>query len=139
MPRAFCILGVTANVIIGVLLILQTAKSGLLARWTAPSTSAQRSFVNGMSGVSLVLNPVLALLLLRAPAATLPGVLLVGGLMALLGMDAIGAYAYRNIASDADLDARVAAGLQGPYLYILASFVALLIIRAIVYAVIFLP
>ena len=92
-----------------------------------------------MSGVSLVLNPALALLLLRAPATTLPGVLLVGGLMALLGMDAIGAYAYRNIASDADLDARVAAGLQGPYLYILATYVALLSVRAIVYGVIFLP
>lgn len=139
MPRAFSKIGVAANVVVGILLVLQIAKSALLARWSAPSPSAQRSFVDGMSMVSLGLNPVLAVLLLRAPATTLPGALLVMGLIALLSLDAIGGHTYHSIAGDPDLDARVAAGLQGTYRYVLASYVALLILRAVVYVVILVP
>ena len=139
MPRAFSKIGVAANVLIGILLVLQTAKSALLARWSAPSPSLQKNFVNGMSIVSIVLNPLLALMLLRAPATTLPGALLVMGLITLLSIDAIGGYVYKSIASDPDLDSKVAAGLQNIYLYICTSYLALLTLRAVVYAVILVP
>ena len=139
MPRAFSKTGVAANAVIGILLVLQTAKSALLARWSAPSPSLQKKFVDGMSIVSIGLNPLLALMLLRAPATTLPGALLVMGLIALLAIDAVGGYVYQSIANDPDLDAKVAAGLQAVYLYILASYGGLLLLRAVIYAVILVP